>query len=74
MTQCGFEENNITFKPLDFDTYNDVWASRVGGWCELFQGPIEISSKICSFDVTSLYPYVMSILNCYYPYGECVKH
>lgn len=24
MTQCGFEENNITFKPLDFDTYNDV--------------------------------------------------
>lgn len=73
MTECGFKENNITFKPLDIDTYNDVRASRVGGRCEMFNSVIELIMKILSLDVTSLYPYIMAIMNVYYPYGTCSK-
>lgn len=49
--------------------YNDLLKIRVGGRVQLFNGYQLIEELMASLDVCSLYPYVMIVLNCYYPCG-----
>jgi len=55
---------------LDFKEYDDLQKSKIAGRVELFNGVKEINERLVSTDVCSLYPYVMAILNCYYPCGK----
>jgi hypothetical protein len=53
--------------------YNDLQKYKCAGRVQMFNGCIEIFERVVSLDVCSLYPYVLSILNCYYPYGEITR-
>lgn len=50
--------------------YNKLVKSKIAGRVELFNGAKVINDVMVSYDVCSLYPYVMTILDCYYPIGE----
>jgi hypothetical protein len=58
---------------LDFETYNNLQKSKIAGRVEMFNGVQKVQERLVSTDVCSLYPYVMSVLNCYYPCGEMVE-
>lgn len=68
----------IQYNPvkLDLEWYNKIKDGRIGGRVDLFAGGNKYVSKfdeggaIYSMDVCSLYPYVMAILNVYYPSGD----
>ena len=58
---------------LDFETYSNLQKSKIAGRVEMFNGVQKVQERLVSTDVCSLYPYVMSVLNCYYPCGEMVE-
>ncbi len=53
--------------------YTDLMDNRVAGRVQLFNGILKIEGHICSPDVCSLYPYVMSVAPVYYPSGEIIE-
>jgi hypothetical protein len=53
--------------------YEDLQKYKIAGRVEMFNGAMEVFEKIVSLDVCSLYPYVLSILNVYYPYGKITR-
>ena len=55
---------------LSFEQYKDLQKSKIAGRVELFNGVQKVNERLVSTDVCSLYPYVMSVLNCYYPCGD----
>lgn len=55
---------------LEFETYNDLQKSKIAGRVEMFNGVQKVNERLVSTDVCSLYPFVMAILNCYYPCGK----
>lgn len=55
---------------LTFEQYDDLQKSKIAGRVELFNGVQKVEERLVSTDVCSLYPYVMSVLNCYYPVGK----
>ena len=72
-----FEDNKkklgFNLPKLDYKTYNDLQKSKIAGRVEMFNGVQKVNEKLVSTDVCSLYPYVMSVLNCYYPCGKEIK-
>jgi hypothetical protein len=72
-----FEEhqttNNIKLPKIKYEYYNDLQKSKIAGRVELFNGAQEIKERLASTDVCSLYPFVMSILDVYYPCGDKIE-
>lgn len=58
---------------LNFKQYEDLQKYKIAGRVELFNGAQEIFERLVSTDVCSLYPFVMAVLNCYYPCGDTIK-
>jgi len=69
-----FEESKKSKKfdlpKLSYQQYSDLQKSKIAGRVELFNGVQKVEERLVSTDVCSLYPYVMSVLNCYYPCGN----
>jgi hypothetical protein len=61
---------NMELPKLEYNMYNDLQKSKIAGRVEMFNGVQKVNERLVSTDVCSLYPYVMSILNCYYPCGK----
>jgi hypothetical protein len=63
-------------KKLDIKWYNRILQGRIGGRVDIFYGVKKILKKaleneeLYSLDVCSLYPYVMAVMNAYYPKGN----
>lgn len=55
---------------LNYETYKDLQKSKIAGRVEMFNGVQKVNERLVSTDVCSLYPYVMSVLDCYYPCGD----
>jgi hypothetical protein len=64
------KEKKFELPKLSFERYNDLQKSKIAGRVELFNGVQKVMERLVSTDVCSLYPYVMAILNVYYPCGE----
>jgi hypothetical protein len=60
----------LTFPKLSYEQYSDLQKYKVAGRVELFNGIQKVTERLASTDVCSLYPYVMAVLNVYYPCGE----
>jgi hypothetical protein len=58
------------FGKLKWEHYRDLQKSKIAGRVELFNGVQQILERMGSTDVCSLYPFVMAVLNVYYPCGE----
>jgi len=58
---------------LSFQQYDDLQKSKIAGRVELFNGVQKVLERLVSTDVCSLYPFVMSVLDVYYPCGELVE-
>jgi hypothetical protein len=71
-----FEDNkkklNFNLPKLEYEAYKDLQSSKIAGRVEMFNGVQKVQERLVSTDVCSLYPYVMSVLNCYYPCGKDV--
>jgi hypothetical protein len=61
------------FGKLSYKQYKDLQKHKIAGRVELFNGIQKIEERMGSTDVCSLYPYVMSVLNCYYPCGDIIE-
>ena len=55
---------------LSYQLYKDLQKSKIAGRVEMFNGVQKVTERLVSTDVCSLYPFVMSVLNCYYPCGD----
>ena len=64
------KEKGYSLPKLNFKEYTDMQKSKIAGRVELFNGVQKVEERLVSTDVCSLYPYVMSVLNCYYPCGK----
>lgn len=58
---------------LTQDEYNNIQKYKCAGRVELFNGVQEINEPVVSIDKCSMYPYVMAVLDCYYPAGEKIE-
>jgi len=69
-----FEDNKKKLKfdlpKLEYQQYDDLQKSKIAGRVEMFNGVQKVQEQLVSTDVCSLYPFVMSVLNCYYPCGK----
>lgn len=75
MSICNlfFEKNNIKvpkFKLEDIDIYDNILKYKCAGRVEMFNGVKKIFDEMVSMDVCSLYPYVLAVLDVYYPCGK----
>ena len=61
---------NFELPKLEYETYADLQKSKIAGRVEMFNGVQKVDERLVSTDVCSLYPYVMAIMNCYYPCGK----
>ena len=61
------------WEPLDSRLYWGLRDSILAGRVELFNGPAVVEEAVMSLDVTSLYPYVMSVAPVYYPFGTVTE-
>jgi hypothetical protein len=61
------------FGKLSYTHYKDLQKYKIAGRVELFNGIQKIQERMASTDVCSLYPFVMSVLNVYYPCGDIVE-
>jgi len=66
------KNKEIKFGKLNYNYYKDLQKHKIAGRVELFNGVQKIEERMASTDVCSLYPYVMSIHNCYYPCGDII--
>jgi hypothetical protein len=66
-------DKHYNLPKLDITQYEDMQKYKIAGRCEMFNGKQNINDNVCSLDICSMYPYVMTILNCYYPSGEIKK-
>lgn len=69
--QCKKEK--IKFDKLDLKTYQDMQKSKIAGRVEMFNGVQRVLEEISSIDVCSLYPFVCSILDVYFPHGKIIN-
>jgi hypothetical protein len=61
------------FGKLSYQHYKDLQKYKIAGRVELFNGIQKIAERMGSTDVCSLYPFVMAILNVYYPAGDIIE-
>ena len=66
------KEKKFELPKLDYQAYKDLQKSKIAGRVEMFNGVQKVQERLASTDVCSLYPYVMSVLDCYYPCGSYV--
>ena len=68
----GDNKQKLGFKlpKLEFNQYDDLQKSKIAGRVEMFNGVQKVNERLVSTDVCSLYPFVMSVLNVYYPTGD----
>ena len=64
---------NVKFPKLTYDHYASIQKDKIAGRVEMFNGIQEITEKMASIDVCSIYPYVMCVLNGYYPCGDIIE-
>lgn len=55
------------------DLFNSIKKKTSGGRVQLFNGEQKIFGLMSSMDVCSLYPYVMAVLNVFYPCGQIIE-
>lgn len=71
-----FQDNKKKLKfelpKLEYQQYDDLQKSKIAGRVEMFNGVQKVQERLVSTDVCSLYPFVMSVLDCYYPCGESI--
>lgn len=65
-------KNNLRFNlpKLTYQQYTDLQRSKIAGRVEMFNGIQKVEERLVSTDVCSLYPFVMSVLDVYYPCGN----
>lgn len=68
--QDNKQNKNIELPELNINQYQDLQKYKIAGRVEMFNGVQKVNERLVSTDVCSLYPYVMSVLNVYYPCGE----
>ncbi len=72
-----FEDNksrlNFQLPKLNYQQYTDMQRSKIAGRVEMFNGVQEVTERLASTDVCSLYPFVMSVLNVHYPCGKTLR-
>ena len=64
------KEKKIKLPTIDYKKYKDLQRSKIAGRVEMFNGIQKVQERIASTDVCSLYPFVMSVLDVYYPCGK----
>lgn len=69
----NWSEKKIKLPKLTYEQYTDLQKSKIAGRVEMFNGKLFLADKMVSYDVCSLYPYVMCISDVYYPCGEIVE-
>jgi len=67
------KDKSIKLPTLEKQQYEDLQKFKVAGRVEMFNGVQNVGERLASTDVCSLYPFVMAILNCFYPCGEVEK-
>ena len=67
------KEKKVELPKLDITQYEDMQKYKIAGRCEMFNGVQRLEESVCSLDICSMYPYVMTILDCYYPCGKIKK-
>jgi len=72
LKDAGGEENAPLFGKLSYKQYKDLQKCKIAGRVELFNGIQKIDERMASTDVCSLYPFVMAVLNVYYPAGKVI--
>lgn len=63
-------KKKIELPKLTYELYKDLQKSKIAGRVEMFNGVQKVQERLVSTDVCSLYPFVMSVLDCYYPCGD----
>ena len=63
----------ITHPKLNDEQYHDMLKFKCAGRVEMFNGKQLLNEKVCSYDVCSLYPFVMGVYDVYYPSGEIIE-
>lgn len=66
-------DKKINLPKLNKKKYLDLLKYKCAGRVQLFNGIQKITERLVSTDVCSLYPFVMAILNVYYPCGEIIE-
>jgi hypothetical protein len=71
----NIKQNNIKLPKLTLQQYEDLQKYKTAGRVEIFgDKPIYlVDEEIVSMDVCSLYPYIMAIIDIYYPCGEIIE-
>ena len=64
------KKEEIKLPNLTYNQYKDLQRSKIAGRVEMFNGIQKVNERLASTDVCSLYPFVMSVLDVYYPCGE----
>jgi len=64
------KKEKISLPTIDYTKYKDLQRSKIAGRVEMFNGIQNVNERIASTDVCSLYPFVMSVLDVYYPCGD----
>lgn len=67
------EKEKGLFGKLNYRYYKDLQKCKIAGRVELFNGIQKINERMASTDVCSLYPFVMSVLDVYYPRGDIIE-
>ena len=67
------EEKGYEFKKLSYKHYSDLRKFKIAGRVEMFNGVQKVNERMASGDACSLYPYVMAVLNCFYPVGDTTE-
>lgn len=67
------DKKKSLFGKLTYQQYKDLQKCKIAGRVELFNGIQKIDERMASTDVCSLYPYVMSVLDVYYPRGDVIE-
>lgn len=61
---------NFELPKVSYEYYKDLQKSKIAGRVQLFNGIQKVEERLVSTDVCSLYPYVMGVLDVYYPCGN----
>lgn len=64
------KQKKFELPKLTYELYKDLQKSKIAGRVEMFNGVQKVQERLVSTDVCSLYPFVMSVLDCYYPTGD----
>jgi hypothetical protein len=71
IAELHWESKGLKLPKLNIDQYRDVLRGKTAGRVDLFQHTTpKILERIVSFDVCSLYPYIMAVFPGYFPCGE----